>query len=208
MHNDQLVDSFEEADVVSKGLPPPRPWPSDVVDAGVVAALVTDDADEDVEEDVATVTGAGVVTKTEVDDADVDEFTGGGMKVTLVVVAVAVDCIGVVVCMIVGLSMLVDEARVRVDVAVDFVVVRGSVDVFRVVEVVVDGDRVTASKRQASMIKMPFCAKYRTEFGKASTLAQLLCTASSMSRIPDLQSLEQRCEAVKSVVVQPVIVAW
>lgn len=53
------------------------------------------------------------------------------------------------------------------------------------------------------MTKMPFCAKYRTEFGNASTVAQLLCTLSSMSRIPDLQSLEQRCEAEKSDVVQP-----
>lgn len=82
----------------------------------------------------------------------------------------------------------------------------GSVDVRRVVEVVevvADDARVTAFKRQASITKMPFCAKYRTEFGNASTVAQLLCTLSSMSRIPDLQLLEQRSEDEKSVVVQP-----
>lgn len=94
--------------MVSKGLPPPRPWPSDVVDAEDVTTVVMDDVDED----GATLTGAGVVTKTEVDEVEVDEVKGGGTKVILVVVAVAVDCIGVVVCMIVGLSMVVDEARV------------------------------------------------------------------------------------------------
>lgn len=118
-YSGQLVDSLEELDVVSKGLPPPRPWPSDVVDAEVVTAVVTDDVNEEVDEDVTTLTGAGVVTKIEVDEVNVDDVTGGGTKVILVVVAVAVDCIGVVVCMIgivvcmiVGLSMAVEDARV------------------------------------------------------------------------------------------------
>lgn len=216
MHSDHFAESLDELEVVSNGLPLPRPEPSVVVEVAGVAVMNADDVD-----DVVTA-GGTVVAKTDVEALEIVAMDVGGTKVRLVVDA---SCVEVVCTVVEGGGIIVKEPTLA-DVVADGVVrITGGTDVLRVADgvlltdvneeddavvfVVVDVARVTTSKRQASMINMPFWAKYKTEFWAALTVSQLLSTSSSIDRIPDRQSLEQSCpEEVKSAAVQPSMVAW
>lgn len=212
MYRYQLAESVDELEVVSNGLPLPRPGLSVVV-VEVVAVVTAGGVFDEV-----VTAGGTVVAKTDVEGFEVVAVDVGATKVRLVVNA---DCVEVVRAVVeVGGGIIVKEITLLDVVADDVVRITGGTDVFRVAEdvlvlvllVVVDVvvvARVTASKKQASMIKMPFCAKSKTEFGVGSTVSQLSSTSSSIDRIPDRQALEQRCpEEVKSAAVQPRMVAW
>lgn len=154
-HNGQLMDNFDEIEVASKGLPPPRPWPSCAVevevDVGAIAAV--DDVD-DVDTPSGLVANVEVlVGKSEVDTCGVVKVSPGGAIVKLVMV-VAVDCIGVV--RMVELGMRVKEPTVCDGLAAEEVVTRAGTVVCRTADVVlVVCGRVTSFRKHACMTRVP-----------------------------------------------------
>lgn len=227
VQNPRLEERRGEADAltVSKGLPPPRPFPFSsavfpcvadgvAVDVDVAAACVVDA----VANVVAVVDCTGVTVDSEnadddcvsvwdskvevaMDGTNIEEDVGAIM-VRLVVLRVIDDCIGVdiIVDIVVAEGMMVKLPILRVVnvVAAVVIVVVRTVDVVLVV-----CPNVISFPRQACIIRVPLSAKPSTELVDASTFAHAISTVSSIALIPVLQLVEQRSPAAKSATVQP-----
>lgn len=211
-HTAEFPEDLDEPEVLSKGLPPPRPALFVVVEAeaDVTTVEAEDGAVSVAGGDIAIVESSGV-------ERIGAEDVGAGTTVKLVVSTVdctgagcTVDCIGVLSTAVDAGGIMVKEPTDGVTTGTDVVTMTGGAEVWTIADDVLVVDvvpSVTSPNMHASTTSKPLWAKSSTEFWAAFTVLQLSSMVSSMDRIPLRQSLEQRLP-VKSAAVQLVMVAW